>query len=245
MLQATPDPEADYLYQRLRLATDLPAFLSNLDPSLPAEPPEIPRAQTQLAWIDASGVLRYIRDNIESIRYAFTVFTERTAMLFHVYTEDDAAQTLAHAYIGLGIARNLGLYGQERPHTIDFDSWYDAKKVWRSLVLCKGWLQATLGYLTDESAYPTCDISFEACGVWDSQEFFRTEFTKIAILKGKILGTAAHPYLLQETIDGIRSDLRSWYTALPPQWNLSQNLSNINDRGLRITTSESLDARSK
>lgn len=129
------------------------------------------------------------------------------------------------------------MYGQERPHTIDVESWYDAKKVWRSLVLCKGWLQATLGYLTDESAYPTCDISFEACGVWNSQEFFRTEFTKIAILKGKILGTAAHPYLLQETIDGIRSDLRSWYTALPPQWNLSQNLSNINDRGLRITTS--------
>ncbi|KAF9636285.1 hypothetical protein BFW01_g7180 [Lasiodiplodia theobromae] len=315
MLQAGSDSEAAHLLQRLRFAVDLPAFLSDLQPSQPSTPS---RPQQNYAWIDVPAVLRYIRDHLADIQHAFSIYTQRTTMLFHIYTDVEVFQilalvnqpslldvpspvlcemcsivaiashfdrkrippdvsdlmysvakhflddlvlqnplraikvcallvlcnivvkaTVALTYIdmGLGIARNLGLYGQQRPPTIDQDSWDDAKKVWRSLVLCKGWLQATLGYLPDDVTTVDPVLYIGTSDAQDTTEFFRTEFTKISILKAKILATAEQPYLHRKTIDRLRADLQSWYRTLPPEWNLSQNLTNINDPYLRMTTS--------
>ncbi|KAL0260079.1 hypothetical protein SLS55_005824 [Diplodia seriata] len=333
MLQTWPEDEAEHLFQCLRFAADLPAFLSTLQTPLPAEPPPHCRSQ----WVDIPDVLRYIRDNLDDIKHAFSIYIERTTMLFHVYTEADVSRILAlvdepsvldipgpvlcevcsivaiashfdrqrvppdksdlmysvakhflddlvlqnplraikvcallvlynvvvkatvaltyvgkffctsftctpadlSADMGLGIADNMGLYGQQRPRTVDQHSWLDAKKVWRSLVLCKGWLQATLGYLPSKPTTFVPDLCLiGTADVQDAAEFFRTEFTKISILKAKILNTAATPDLSQRTIDDIRHDLQRWYDSLPPQWGLARNLQTDTDHSpTRITTS--------
>ncbi|KKY20215.1 putative nitrate assimilation regulatory protein nira [Diplodia seriata] len=280
MLQTWPEDEAEHLFQRLRFAADLPAFLSTLQTPLPAEPPPHCRSQ----WVDIPDVLRYIRDNLDDIKHAFSIYIERTTMLFHVYTEDDVSRILAlvdepsvldipgpvlcevcsivaiashfdrqrvppdksdlmysvakHFLDDLVLQNPLRAIKQ-RPRTVDQHSWLDAKKVWRSLVLCKGWLQATLGYLPSKPTTFVPDLCLiGTADVQDAAEFFRTEFTKISILKAKILNTAATPDLSQRTIDDIRHDLQRWYDSLPPQWGLARNLQTDTDHSpTRITTS--------
>jgi hypothetical protein len=48
--------------------------------------------------------------------------------------------TVAFAYVelGLAIARLQGLFAQDRPLALDVETWIDSKKVFRSLVLCRG-----------------------------------------------------------------------------------------------------------
>ncbi|KAH7048428.1 hypothetical protein B0J12DRAFT_114622 [Macrophomina phaseolina] len=319
LLHRGSDKEAEHLYRRLRLAPDLPSLLSNLTlaPSETALPP-VPPAQQPLAQVDIPGVLRYIHDNQEKIRRAFSLYAERTINLFHVYTEDEAAgilaqicepsvynmpgpvlcetcsivaiashfdrhqippsvgdlmynaakhllddlvlqkplraikvcalmilcnvitkATVALTYIdvGLGIARRQGLSSKKCPPNVDQDSWIDAQKVLRSLVLCKGWLESTLGCSSDEPALLSYAVYTGAYDVLDAAEFFRTEFTKISIIKAKILRTTANPNLSQNTIDSIRADLQSWYNALPVKLRLSENLHRDKDPQTRITVS--------
>ena len=136
---------------------------------------------------------------------------------------------LAFLDMGLSMAQSSGLESPDAPSGMEGGQWSDYKRVWRTLVLCTGWISSTLGAASSSnwrSSYAALQRMDTQSG--DLPDVMQTEMAKIAVLKADILKTMAASKLVSPTVmSKIRGDLRVWHEQLPQ----IMHLTNIVDMG--------------
>lgn len=159
---------------------------------------------------------QYLDDSIEANPFRATKVCVLLAM-FNIVNKGTVA--LAYAELGLRLAHRLGLYKKKRPVQMSKATWVDAKQVWRTLMFSRGWLSATLGYITDD-AYPLdvldgheLDNEEEELSVDD---MCQTEIAKISTLKAQLLRILFTSHTLSVgSLRTVKEGLGNWYANLP------------------------------
>lgn len=135
--------------------------------------------------------------------------------------------------LGLGVGRLQGLDARERPPHLDMAAWVDGKKVFRSLLLCRGcgfaipsrseiwltnyrWLQATLSYVpTVGDPIRVEDMEVESNSAPDDNELFQTQVAKFTVIKAGIFRRMQNASFSLQLSRAIRRSLDEWLEALP------------------------------
>ncbi|KAJ9624500.1 hypothetical protein H2203_005235 [Taxawa tesnikishii (nom. ined.)] len=108
----------------------------------------------------------------------------------------DTAVASAHVESGVGLANKLGLHSDD-PQRFDPVEWADAKKVWRTLLFCNGWMEPTLGYA---SGWRNLSEGFKRFSIedmenennLDSEDSVQVEIMKVIKWKANFLHDIAY-----------------------------------------------------
>jgi len=137
---------------------------------------------------------------------------------------------LALLDLGLSMAQNSGLENLDAPSGMEISHWSDCKRVWRTLVLCTGWISSTLG-AASSSNWRSSYVALQRMDIDSSNivDVMQTEMAKIAVLKADILKTMTPSNLASPAVmSKLRSDLRVWHEQIPR----IMHLTNIVDLGV-------------
>jgi len=125
---------------------------------------------------------------------------------------------LAYAELGLRLAHRQGLHNRMRPAHFSESKWLDMKQVFRTLMFAKGWMCATLGYVSDDAYsvdvldhYEDVDVDLKM------DTIIQTEIAKISTLKAQLLRKLFNSAnLLVEDLKTVKGSLHDWYINMPP-----------------------------
>jgi len=169
---------------------------------------------------------RYLDDAIE----ADALRAMKVCMLLAAYNiVHKATVALAYIELGLRLANWQGFYNNNRPATLSEARWTDGKQVFRTLMFSKGWLSATLGYVSDDGA------SVEMLGRYNedldvelgTDEIIQTEIAKISTLKAQLLRVLFRTHDLSVVdIQSVKRSLHDWYASLPRQVQMGNLMEN-------------------
>lgn len=141
------------------------------------------------------------------------------AILAMVNIVTKSTMTLTFLDLGLSLAEKSGLENRNPPPEISRVQWLDSKRVWRTLVLCSGWVSSTIGVISNQNWRSNCaalqQMDFD--GDAHISDVVQTEMAKIASLKANILrAVTTFKSLSPGVISSISKDLRGWHENLPP-----------------------------
>jgi len=125
---------------------------------------------------------------------------------------------LAYAELGLRLAHRQGLHSRKRPEHISESKWLDLKQVFRTLMFAKGWMCATLGYVSDDGySVDVLDHYEDADAQLHRDTIIQTEIAKISTLKAQLLRKLFNSETLSvEQLKTVKGGLHDWYINMPP-----------------------------
>lgn len=152
------------------------------------------------------------------------------AILGSVNIVTKSAVTLMFFDLGLSMAHAFGLQNSTPSSYLSDAEWLDYKRVWRTLILCTGWISSTLGVVSScnwkqsHAALQVMDRDLEhATPITD---LVQGEMAKIAALKAKMLrAITSDKAPSPAVISTIQSDLHNWHDQLPKVMRLANLVS--------------------
>ncbi|XPS91775.1 hypothetical protein M3J09_001184 [Ascochyta lentis] len=129
-----------------------------------------------------------------------------------------ATAAFAYVELGLGVARIKGLL-ERTPHAhMDHSIWLESKKVVKSLLACRGWLQATLSYIPETEPpvrLEDVDGGDQCCLDCEDQTLYQTQVARLTVIKAGIFQQMRSIEFSKESSEAIRLSLSQWLDQVP------------------------------